>query len=63
MIREVNRRMLLFPRHEDFQIPYCGGKYWPDHSKVQAKEHRNVMQIAPFLFVGIDNDLCELCAR
>ena len=48
---------------EDFQLPiYCGGgkKYFPDHTQIQAKEHRNVMQVLPHIFNGIDDELTLL---
>lgn len=48
---------------EDFQLPRCGGKYFPDHSQVQAKEHRNVMQILPHVLNGLDEELTELACR
>ncbi|KAF5829602.1 hypothetical protein DUNSADRAFT_15856 [Dunaliella salina] len=50
----------MMPRADDFQIPYCNGKYFPDHSRVQAKEHRNMMQIMPHTLNGINQDCCEL---
>ncbi len=56
-LREINARMTMMPRDRDFALPHCDGKYWPDHSRVQAKEHRNVMQAAPFLFHGISDAL------
>lgn len=49
--------MTLQPRDHDYALPLCDGRYWPDHSRVQAKEHRNVMQAAPFLFHGISDAL------
>eukprot|EP00798_Chlamydomonas_sp_ICE-L_P001924 gene1924-biopygen14746 len=44
----------------DFQLPYAGGVYVPDHSRVQAKEHRNVMQILPHILNDIDDDMTRL---
>ena len=62
LLDELNHRMRLIPRAEgDFSMPYCGGKYFCDFSGVQAKEHRNVLQVLPFLFKGIDEDLVDLC--
>lgn len=63
LLREINARMQLMPRATDFQLPYCDGCYVPDHSRVQAKEHRNVMQVLPFMYDGIDADLTELTAE
>ena len=61
-LAELNHRMRLIPRAEgDFSMPFCGGKYFCDHSNVQAKEHRNVLQVLPHLFHGIDEELGELC--
>jgi hypothetical protein len=51
------------PRAEDFQIPYCGDKYWPSHTSCQAKEHRNVMQVSPHVLAGFDPDLTEMVHR
>ena len=56
----INTRMQLFPRSEDFALPLCNGVYIPDHSRVQAKEHRNVMQVLPHMLHGVDDDLTEL---
>jgi hypothetical protein len=52
--------MRLLPRATDFDLPHCDGKYIPEHPRVQAKEHRNVMQILPFLLYGINDDLATL---
>lgn len=60
---ELNRRMRHLPRAEDSNLPMCGGKYFPDHSNVQAKEHRNVMQILPHILNGIDAPLTLLACR
>ena len=58
----INARMELLPRATDFALPFCNGNYIPGHSRVQAKEHRNIMQVLPFLLQGIDDDLTELAA-
>ena len=58
----INSRMAMLPRATDFALPFCNGDYIPGHSRVQAKEHRNVMQILAFLLNGIDDDLTELAA-
>jgi hypothetical protein len=50
LLRTLNARMRQMTRSDDFALPYCGSKgYFPDHSQVQAKEHRNVMQILPHI--------------
>lgn len=54
--------MTHLPRATDFALPFCNGNYIPGHSRVQAKEHRNIMQILPFLLQDIDDDLTELAA-
>ena len=59
-LRLLNTRMAAMPRASDFSLPLSGGKYFPEHSRVQALEHRMVMQVYPFLANGIDDDLCEL---
>jgi hypothetical protein len=51
-LRDINARMREVPRARDFSMPYCDGKYIPEHSRVQAHEHRNVMQVLPFLLLG-----------
>jgi hypothetical protein len=51
-LRDINARMREMPRAHDFGLPFCDGKYVPDHSRVQAKEHRNVMQILAFMLQG-----------
>ena len=56
---------LIFIRScaEDFQLPiYASGgkKYFPDHTQIQAKEHRNVMQVLPHILNGIDDELTLL---
>jgi len=62
-VAEINARMRLVPRCEDGNLPFCNDKYIPDHSRVQAKEHRNVMQILPFILNGsADDDLTKLAA-
>jgi len=50
---------------DDFQLPYANGKYFPaaDRSRVQAKEHRNIMQVCPHILNGIDEECCELMCR
>lgn len=62
-LQELNERMVLMPRAEDFQIPYSNGRYFPDHSRVQAKEHRNVMQILPHILHGLDEHCCDIACR
>ena len=59
LIRTINGRMLLMPRADDFDLPWCNGTYIPDIPK--AKEHRNAMQVLSFMVAGIDDDLTELC--
>lgn len=59
----MNQRLKLMPRAEDFTLPQCGGAYIPDHTHAQAKEHRNVMQVLPHIFHGLDDDLTEVAAR
>jgi hypothetical protein len=50
----LNSRMTQLPRGHDFHLPYCKPNgYFPKPVKVQASEHRNVMQILPFLLQGI----------
>lgn len=63
LLPELNKRMKHLPRAEDSNLPICGGKYFPDHSNVQAKEHRNVMQILPHILNGIDTQLTRLACR
>ena len=60
ILKELNERMLLMPRCEDFILPFCEGDYFPGHSHVQAKEHRNVMQVLMHLLHGLDENLVEL---
>jgi hypothetical protein len=48
---------------EDFQLPYCKGEYFDKHTHVQAKEHRNVIQVLPHLLNGLDQDLTVLAIR
>lgn len=60
LVAELNKRILEMPRADDFALPYCDGAYFSDHSRVQAREHRNMVQVNPHLFNGIDDDLCEL---
>jgi len=57
-----------FPKAPDFHLPYNGGEYVQDQNgkglgRIQAKEHRNVMQVLPHILADIDRDLCELAAR
>ena len=66
LIKELNRRLGVVGDHfraDDFWVPRCGGEYFPKHSKVQAKEHRNVMQALPHILHGIDEDLAEIASR
>ncbi|GAX78381.1 hypothetical protein CEUSTIGMA_g5823.t1 [Chlamydomonas eustigma] len=62
MMVEINERMRQVPRATDFALPYCDGEYIPNHSRVQARELRNVMQVLPFLLDGLDDDLVEVAA-
>lgn len=60
-LKSLNNRMHLVPRADgDFCLPFCNGQYFCEHSNVQAKEHRNVLQVLPHLFHGIDEQLTEL---
>jgi hypothetical protein len=52
-LQRLSVRMAQMPRASDFSLPKCKGKYFPDHSAVQACEHRRVMQILPFLANGL----------
>lgn len=54
-IKEVSKES----RAEDSAVPSCEN-YFSAYSRVQAREHRNMFQIMPHLFNGIDKDLCEL---
>lgn len=62
MLSKINARIQTseLPRAQDFSLPYSAGKYIPDHSRVQAKEHRNVMQILPHILADIDDNLTRL---
>lgn len=55
LIKTLNARMHQCPRADDFSIPHAGGVYFPAHSCIQAKEHRNVMQILPHILKGLDD--------
>lgn len=60
-LRTLNIRMRMCPPAVDFNLPYCGGKYFPDKSKVQAREHKHVMQIIVFLAYGVlDDEVVEV---
>ncbi len=65
MIEKLNSRLQsgVLPRASDFSLPYASGAYFPDHSRVQAKEHRNVMQILPHILNDIDDGLTTLSAQ
>lgn len=72
LINTVNSRMHndALPRAPDFNLPYNGGEYIQSDAqastgigKIQAKEHRNAMQVLPHLLHDIDDDLCHLAAR
>ena len=58
-LAELNVRMKKMLRTDDFQLPK---DYFPSPTNIQAKEHRNVMQVAPFLYDGINNKMVELYA-
>ncbi len=58
-LAQLNHRMKRMLRADDFQLPK---DYFPSPTNIQAKEHRNVMQVAPFLYDGIDNEMVELYA-
>eukprot|EP00798_Chlamydomonas_sp_ICE-L_P015133 gene15134-biopygen24195 len=62
LLSKLNSRLAsgVLTRASDFQLPYAGGVYVPDHSRVQAKEHRNVMQILPHILNDIDDDMTRL---
>lgn len=66
LLKKLNERMRLCPRAVDFNLPWCGGSYFPDHTRVQAREHKLVLQIVAFLTNGLDDpsseDLTELFA-
>ena len=71
LIATVNSRMhnSELPRASDFNLPYNGGVYVQSESqankvngKIQAKEHRNAMQVLPHLLHDIDDDMCHLAA-
>jgi hypothetical protein len=61
-LKNINKRIATdqMPRAPDFNLPRSGGNYVPDHSQVQAKEHRNVMQILPHILADVDDELTEL---
>jgi len=64
----VNSRMHSdeMPRVSDFDLPYNGGEYIGGEKKIgkiQAKEHRNAMQVLPHILHDIDDDLCHLACR
>ena len=50
---------------EDFHLPTVTDdrKYFPDYSLVQAKEHRNVMQVLPHIMYGLDEQLTVLAIK
>lgn len=60
LVLELNRRMHDPPRSEDTPIPVGDGTYFSDHCRVQAREHRSMVQINPHIFNGIDDDYQEL---
>lgn len=43
--RKLNDRLRQMPRAEDFQLPGRGSGYFFEHSRIQAKEHKNIMQV------------------
>lgn len=63
LVAELNgriKRVQRMSRADDFPLPVGDGRYFSDYSRVQAREHRNMVQLMPHLFNGIDEDLCEL---
>lgn len=72
LVAIVNSRMhnRELPRAPDFNLPYNGGEYVQTEAqaskgigKIQAKEHRNAMQVLPHLLHDIDDALCHLASR
>lgn len=62
-IQDLNNRTLSMPRCDGAHIPWCNGQYFSEHSRVQATEHRTMVQFAPHTTNGMDPELCELmCA-
>lgn len=58
--------LLLVHRFDgDFCLPYCDGQYFSKarRNNVQAKEHRNLLQVLPHLLQGIDEELVEVACR
>lgn len=63
---ECNTRLcalMNLVRAEDFSLPDCEDGYFPAPSLVQAKNHRNVMQVLPHIFHGVDQDLALVAIR
>jgi hypothetical protein len=66
--RRLNRRMLMMPRAQDFNLPTGGnpgehvvGTYFSDGPRVQAKEHQNMSQAMPHILAGlVPKDLLDL---
>ncbi len=63
LLVELNSRMKLLERSEDFYLPWCDGKYVGGHSRVQAKEHRMVMQVLAHMLWGIHEGAAEVALR
>ena len=59
----MNERIRDMQRAEDFNLPWCDGAFFPNHVHAQAKEHRNMMQVLPFILWGIDDELAEVACR
>jgi hypothetical protein len=62
-LAEVNRRMKMLDRADDFALPWCDGCYVGGHSRVQAKEHRMMMQIFAHFLWGIHDEAAEVALR
>ncbi len=72
LLKLVNSRLHnnQLPRASDFNLPYNKGEYIQVNESpaegsgpIQAKEHRNAMQVLPHILHDIDDDLCRLAAR
>lgn len=65
-IAECNARLRILMhlvRSDDFSLPDCEDGYFSKATLVQAKDHRNVMQVLPHIFWGIDDDLTLVSIR
>lgn len=57
------RALMHLVRADDFSLPTCEEGYFRKSTLVQAKDHRNVMQVLPHIFWGIDDDLTVVSIR